>query len=100
MNTMTVELPAPDREVVGRRLRAYMGIHKVSRPKLAAAVGMSRPTLNSKLDGKVDFKLDDITAIAGALTVPWMWVLTGDDDLLPPRDRPEVRPKGFEPLTF
>ena len=96
-------LPDPDRGEIGERLRAYMGVHKISRAALALKSGISRTPLSNKLDGKTDFTVEEVTAIANALGKSWIWVLTGRDPRPaggPDDDGGVVRPKGFEPLTF
>lgn len=84
MTTALEHLPEPDTQSVARRLRAYMGEHKITRVKLAVATGISRSTLANKLDGHTELTLDEITAIAHALGKSWLWVLTGVDQPLPP----------------
>ncbi|AUV60825.1 transcriptional repressor [Mycobacterium phage Rem711] len=79
MSTMLDSWPEPDRESIGERLRAYMGVHKISRAKLAVASGINRQSLSTKLDGQVDFTIDDITKIARALNRSWLWVVSGLD---------------------
>ncbi|WP_074414891.1 helix-turn-helix domain-containing protein [Mycolicibacterium fortuitum] len=101
MSTLVEWLPEPDKEDIGERLRGYMGVHKISRAKLAMATGISRASLATKLDGKVDFTVHEISAIARALNRSWLWVMSGQDPQPGPGDDgEEVRPKGFEPLTF
>ncbi|WP_165609093.1 helix-turn-helix domain-containing protein [Mycolicibacterium conceptionense] len=103
MSTLQEWLPDPDRGEIGERLRAYMGVHKISRAALALKSGISRTPLSNKLDGKTDFTVEEVTAIANALGKSWIWVLTGRDPRPaggPDDDGGVVRPKGFEPLTF
>ena len=101
MSTLPDWLPEPDKNEIGERLRGYMGVHKITRAALALKSGISRSSLASKLDGQVDFTVQEINAIARAIDKTWLWVMTGRD----PRpfggpDDGGVRPKGFEPLTF
>lgn len=57
-----------------------MGDKKISRSALALASGVKRSALSSKLDGKSEFTIGEIIAVAHALNRTWLWVLTGSDD--------------------
>ncbi|ORA24943.1 hypothetical protein BST13_33790, partial [Mycobacterium aquaticum] len=61
-----------------------MGVHKISRSKLALASGISRASLAAKLDGPVEFTVPEVNAVAHALGKSWLWVMTGQES--PPRD--------------
>jgi hypothetical protein len=71
------QLPEPDGHAVTQRIRMHMGDKKISRAKLAVAMGMPRATLSNKLDNLSDFTVPEITRIAHALGKSWLWVLTG-----------------------
>ncbi len=81
MTTLMGEWPEPDTETVAQRLRMHMGDKKIARSKLALASGIKRSALSNKLDGRSEFSIDEIVAIAHALNRSWIWVLTGRDDL-------------------
>ena len=106
MSTLLDVSPEPDPEDIRVRLRAHMGIHKISRSKLAIASGISRASLAAKLDGPVEFTVPEITAVARALGKSWVWVMTGLDDKGPhgghpsdPPNGPAAPPDGLEPST-
>jgi len=80
MTTLMGEWPEPDTETVAQRLRMHMGDKKIARSKLALASGIKRSALSNKLDGRSEFSIDEIVAIAHALNRSWIWVLTGRDD--------------------
>ncbi len=77
MTTALDHLPEPDHQAVTQRIRMHMGDKKISRAKLAIAMGMPRATLSNKLDNVSDFTLPEITELAHALGKSWLWVLTG-----------------------
>jgi len=89
MSTLLEQGPGPDSRAIGVRLKAYMGIHKISRTKLAMASGITRSSLANKLDGDVEFTVGEIDAIADALRKSWLWVMTGDESPPPPVQRGE-----------
>lgn len=89
MSTLLDHAPGPDSRAIGVRLRAYMGIQKISRTKLAVASGITRSSLANKLDGEVEFTVGEIDAIATALGKTWLWVMTGDESPPPPVRRGE-----------
>lgn len=87
MSTLPEHGPRPDRpdsRGIGVRLKAYMGIHKISRTKLSLASGITRSSLANKLDGDVEFTVGEIDAVADALGKTWLWVMTGDESPPPP----------------
>ncbi|SKM82718.1 Uncharacterised protein [Mycobacteroides abscessus subsp. massiliense] len=79
MTTLMETWPEPDRATIGERLRAYMGVHKISRAKLSLASGISRTALGLKLDGLSPYTTEDCKAIGDALNKSWFWVLTGQE---------------------
>lgn len=79
MTTLMGEWPEPDTETVAQRLRMHMGDKKIARSKLALASGIKRSALSNKLDGRSEFSIDEIVAIAHALNRSWIWVLTGQN---------------------
>jgi transcriptional regulator with XRE-family HTH domain len=89
MSTLLDHDPGPDSRAIGVRLRAYMGIQKISRTKLAMASGITRSSLANKLDGYVEFTVGEIKSIAIALGKTWLWVMTGDESPPPPVRRGE-----------
>lgn len=93
VNTMQLDLPDPDASETAKRLRRYMGEHKISRARLALATGIGRTTLGGKLDGNGEFTVEEIVALAHALDQPWTWVLSGEGA------RPDPHPLSNAPST-
>lgn len=79
------------------RLRMIMGDRKLSRTRLSHETGISRPSLSSKLDGKVEFTYSELLTIAQAVDVPLDKLLAGDDDERPFR-LSDLRPRPDRPL--
>jgi transcriptional regulator with XRE-family HTH domain len=96
-------LPDPDPTETAKRLRRYMGEHKISRARLALATGIGRTTLGAKLDGNGEFTVEEIVALAHALDQPWTWILSGEGERSDPNPlvtAPSTRLKrrgGYEP---
>lgn len=84
-------------EALASRLRMIMGDQKLSRTRLSNETGISRPSLSSKLDGKVEFTYSEIRTIAQAVDVPLEKLLAGEDDERPFRLR-DLRPRPDRPL--
>lgn len=99
MSTLQEMWPEPDSEAIRVRLRAYMGINKVSRTKLALASGITRSSLANKLDGPVEFTVSEIMAIAHALGRSWMWVMTGEQTK-PPTDPSRLGESNPRPIHY
>lgn len=87
MSTLQEHDTGPDSRAIGVRLKAYMGVHKISRSKLAMASGITRSSLANKLDGEVEFTVGEIDAIATAIGKTWLWVMSGDESQPPPIQR-------------
>lgn len=72
----------------------------MSQSDLADAIGASRATVTNYEAGKVPRK-GTVMAWAVATGVDVRWLVTGEEPPSPDGDGgSEVRPKGFEPLTF
>lgn len=52
------------RSAIAEEVRALMGRRRVTQEKLAAAIGMSQPSLSKRLFGVVPWTIDDLEAIA------------------------------------
>lgn len=72
----------------------------LSQPELAERMGVSRNVISNAENGRSKPRKIVMNAWALATGVPLSWLLNGDGSWQPPSDDPEVRPKGFEPLTF
>jgi transcriptional regulator with XRE-family HTH domain len=92
MTNTELALPDPDTEAIARRLRMYMGDHKISRARLALASRIGRTTLGAKLDGNGTFTVDEIVSLARALDQPWAWVLSGEGKRADPHPLSDARP--------
>ncbi|MEV6258032.1 helix-turn-helix transcriptional regulator [Nocardia sp. NPDC051911] len=94
-------------EVAARRIRQELAGQKrpPSQTAIAARIGMKQQALSRRLLGTVPFDLNEIYAVCEAAGIDPFYVLTGRRET-PQPDGPdeglsgEVRPKGFEPLTF
>lgn len=101
MTVVLDEWPEPDTETVAQRLRMHMGDKKITRSRLALASGIKRSALSNKLDGRSEFSIGEVVAIAHALNRSWLWVLTGQLEAPPPGDEGASEPPGgIEPPTF
>lgn len=92
MSTQLEEWPELDSAAIAERLRAHMGARKITRVWLSKNTGIQRTMLAAKLDGKYDFTIADVQAIARAISKSWLWVLTGDEPASPPPPRPPGHP--------
>lgn len=72
------KLVQPD--VLARRIRMVMGGQKLSRKRLSEVVGISRPSMSAKLDGRVPFTYDELTRVIPALGVGWHQLLAAPDE--------------------
>lgn len=78
---------------LARRLRMAMGDQRVSRSKLSKVTGISRPSLATKLDGRVEFTYAELVAVIEALGLAWEELL----DPTPAADEPVVKLRNLAP---
>lgn len=88
---------------IRHRLRIAREEAGMEQAELAEAIGVSRTTVSNAEKGRVDPRKITINAWALATGVPATWLETGKTP--PSTGGPDdggenVRPKGFEPLTF
>ena len=93
------------KEAVARRLRQELAgkPRRISQRMIAEATGMTQQMLSTRLTGKVEFGVEELTNVCAVTSVDLIYVMTGE------RKNPRhpggddggqgVRPKGFEPLT-
>jgi transcriptional regulator with XRE-family HTH domain len=77
---------------LARRIRMIMGDQKISRKRLAAEAKISRPSLASKVDGRVPFTYNEVLRVIEVLGVS-MEILLDDEE---EEDGP-IRLKDFGP---
>lgn len=92
-------------EAVARRLRGELAERRVSISEAARRVGMTQGALSRRMTGHVEFGVDLIDQLCLATGASYTYVTTGIRETPAGPDGPDggngdVRPKGFEPLTF
>lgn len=65
---------------MGANVRAEMARRGVSQAKLAAALGLSQPSISARLRGVTPFDVDELHAVADFLDVSAASLLPADDD--------------------
>lgn len=63
-------MPKPLTETVAAEVRAELARHNISRTEAAAALGMSRTLLWSRLRGETSFKVAELECLAELIGVP------------------------------
>lgn len=63
-------IQARDLPAASRRIRGLLGERGVSASELARHLGCSQPYLARRLDGRVEWRVDDLRRIATLLDVP------------------------------
>jgi transcriptional regulator with XRE-family HTH domain len=86
---------APD-VVIGARIHHVMWTRRMSQVELAELLGIAQPTLSKKLRGQRPWFAAELILATRALGITVGWLFGETDE--PAADN--VRPKGFEPLTF
>jgi transcriptional regulator with XRE-family HTH domain len=86
-------------QTVARRIRGLLGEKRISQAKFAKMLETNTASMSRRLSGEYPIDLAEVEKYAAALGVSPMRLLTGRPDGSGP-DGPDVRPKGFEPLTF
>lgn len=94
-------------ESVARRIRQELAGKKrpPSQSALAARMGIKQQALSRRLLGSAPFDFNEIHALCAVAEIDVFYVLTGRREAPRPEGDPDgglenVRPKGFEPLTF
>lgn len=64
---------------VWQEVRAEMGRKRVSGTQLATLCGIPQSTLARRLNGEVEFRVDELKAVAEALGVNWSQFVLGED---------------------
>jgi transcriptional regulator with XRE-family HTH domain len=77
--------------LIGERLHTWMWRNRVPQNGFAEALGISQQSLGRKLRGDSAWSAGELARAATTLDVPVGWFFGEAED---------VRPKGFEPLTF
>lgn len=75
-------MTSPPSKIIGANVRAEMARRGVTQAKLAAALGLSQPSVSARLRGVTPFDVDELHTVADFLGVPL-------SDLLP-ADAPKV----------
>lgn len=60
----------PVSALVALEVRALMGRHRVSQKELAAYLGLSQPSVSNRLNGAVEWSVDELDKVAGRFDVP------------------------------
>jgi DNA-binding Xre family transcriptional regulator len=81
-------------ERMSANVRVITAARHMSAADLAAAMGLGRTAVVSKLVGRVRWNLDDLEAVAAALDLDPGQLVSEEWELR------AVRPKGLEPPTF
>ncbi|MFA4084263.1 helix-turn-helix domain-containing protein [Mycobacteroides salmoniphilum] len=87
-------------QTVARRIRGLLGEKRISQAKFAKMLETNTASMSRRLSGEYPIDLAEVEKYAAALGVSPMRLLTGRPDGGSGPDGPDVRPKGFEPLTF
>ncbi|MEH3142473.1 MAG: helix-turn-helix transcriptional regulator [Mycobacterium kyogaense] len=100
MSISTDGLAVPQWDLADRLMKS-LRVANMSQQQMADHLEVHRNTVNGWLNGKGKPPTRPML-IAWALRtgVPFEWVANGDSGRPDGPDDPEVRPKGFEPLTF
>ncbi len=68
-------------EAVCRRLREKLAGMRLSENQLAPMAGMSQQSLNDRMNGKVEWKINEIQRVCGAAGLSFTYITTGADQL-------------------